>query len=450
MSEALNSPEAKLRRFRSYPKYKASGVEWLGEIPAHWEVYRLKSITKEHKQGFYTEQAYVDEGVKLARITDIDDRAYVHFDNMPYVQIDSKEERAFRLAEGDILFARSGTIGRFGIVYGSERVVFASYLIRFRFRKVNIEFLRYAFDSKYFKDSLVSSLHGGANKNVHAENIMAQSIALPPYDEQLKITAYLLRETAKIDALIEKKARLIELLQEKRTALITQVVTKGLDPNVPMKDSGVEWLGKIPAHWQTFQLRRVIRKFIDYRGKTPEKASYGIPLITARNIKNQMIDFFLSEEYIPESLYIEWMIRGFPERGDVLITTEAPLGESAQVDDPKIALAQRIILLKAEKEKITNDYLKYVFSSEFGRTELLSKATGSTALGIKASHLKELLVTVPPLSEQKAITKKIDLGKQEIVALIAKIREAIERLGEYRTALISAAVTGKIDIRAKG
>ena len=238
-----------LRRFKPYPAYKESGVEWLGEIPAHWNPVRVKTITAEHKQGFYTEQAYIDDGVRLARITDIDDHANVSFANMPFVRITDADERGFRLEQGDFLFARSGTIGRFGLVGKLERAVFASYLIRFRFRGVHSKFLRYAFDSQVFRESLISSLHGGANHNVHAENIKKQWIAVPSPAEQHSISAFLGQQTARIDALVAKKERLIELLQEKRTALITRAVTKGLDPNVPMKDSGVEWLGEIPAHW---------------------------------------------------------------------------------------------------------------------------------------------------------------------------------------------------------
>jgi type I restriction enzyme S subunit len=113
------------------------------------------------------------------------------------------------------------------------------------------------------------------------------------------------------------------------------------------KDSGVEWLGEIPKDWEMLHLRRVIRSFVDYRGATPEKVPDGIPLITARNIKNGVIDFSLSQEYIREEDYASWMVRGFPEAGDVLVTTEAPLGESAQILEENIALAQRIILLKA-------------------------------------------------------------------------------------------------------
>lgn len=126
-------------------------------------------------------------------------------------------------------------------------------------------------------------------------------------------------------------------------------------------------------------LRRVIKRFVDDRGQTPQKMPSGVPLVTARNIKNRRIDFSVSEEFMAEELYDQWMVRGLPERGDVLLTTEAPLGESAQIEDPGVALAQRLILLKADKAKITNDYLKYHFAADSGRAELWSKATGSTA-----------------------------------------------------------------------
>jgi len=208
---------------------KDSGVEWLGRIPAHWEIVRIKTITAEHKQGFYTEDPYLDDGVKLARITDIDDHAVVSFANMPFVRIADAAERAFSLKEGDFLFARSGTIGRFGVVRQPERAVFASYLIRFRFKRVASEFLKYAFASRAFRESLISSLHGGANQNVHAENIKEQWVAVPPATEQRVIAAFLDHETAKIQALLAKVRAAIERLKELRSALISAAVTGKID-----------------------------------------------------------------------------------------------------------------------------------------------------------------------------------------------------------------------------
>jgi len=141
------------------------------------------------------------------------------------------------------------------------------------------------------------------------------------------------------------------------------------------------------------------------------------------------------------------MVRGFPEVGDLLITTEAPLGETAQITEAKVALAQRVILLKAYEDRIANNYLKFYFSSAAGAIELWTRATGSTAIGIKAYHLKEVRVTVPPIDEQIVIADRLDREIVGIDTLVARVRNGIERLKEYRSALISAAVTGKIDVR---
>ena len=292
-----------------------------------------------------------------------------------------------------------------------------------------------------------SSTYGAKMPRASWEFIGNLPVLLPSENEQCAIAAFLDRKTAHIDALIAKKERQIELLQEKRAALISHAVTKGLDPDVPMKDSGVEWLGEIPAHWEIAQLRRVVAKFVDYRGHTPEKVESGVPLITARNIKNGHIDFSLSTEYMREDEYEDWMVRGWPEIGDVLITTEAPLGETAQVTDTRIALAQRIILLKVNISRMINEYLKYHFLSAFGQGELWSRATGSTAIGIRADRFKDSLVAVPPLEEQEEIVHLLNNKITVLERPLQKIEQSIERLREYRTALISAAVTGKIDVR---
>ncbi|MBX0329990.1 restriction endonuclease subunit S [Oscillochloris sp. ZM17-4] len=205
-----------------------SGVPWLGEVPAHWEVLKTRRITIEHKQGYYTEQSYIDEGVKLIRITDIDDFANINFSNMPFVQVTPDNEGAFGVGQGDFLFARSGTIGRFGIVQYPERSVFASYLIRFRFNAYT-EFLRYSFKSQNFQEGLLRSLHGGANHNVHAEDIKEQYITLPPISEQTVIADYLDRETTHIDTLIAKAQEMIAVLREHRTALVAAAVTGQID-----------------------------------------------------------------------------------------------------------------------------------------------------------------------------------------------------------------------------
>jgi type I restriction enzyme, S subunit len=207
------------------------------------------------------------------------------------------------------------------------------------------------------------------------------------------------------------------------------------------KESGIKWIGKIPTHWELGQLNKVIKKFVDYRGNTPEKTASGILLITAKNISDGFIDFSSSQEFIPEELYKSWMVRGFPEIGDVLVTTEAPLGKVAQITDSSIALGQRIILLKSDSSLLYNSFLKYYILSDTGQAELGSNATGSTAVGIKASKLKHICVLLPSLKEQVAIAVFLDRETAQIEALIAKKEALIELLQEQRSAIISHAVT---------
>lgn len=206
------------------------------------------------------------------------------------------------------------------------------------------------------------------------------------------------------------------------------------------KDTDIKWLGKMPAHWQLVMLRRVVRDFVDYRGQTPEKVDQGVPLITARNVKDGFLDFSESQDFIATEVYKDWMVRGFPEVGDVIVTTEAPLGNVAQINDSHVALAQRLILLKTDSSLIRNDYLKYYFLSLAGKGELQSEATGSTAEGIKASKFKSVLLCVPTLSEQRSIAQYLDRQTAKIDTLITTKQRLLELLTEKRRALITNAV----------
>ena len=224
-------------------------------------------------------------------------------------------------------------------------------------------------------------------------------------------------------------------------------MTKGLNPNAPMRDSGVEWLGEVPEHWNVAGFKKYLNKIVDYRGKTPEKHDSGIFLVTARNIKNGKINYEASQEFISEADYENVMSRGKPKFGDVLFTTEAPLGEVASVDREDIALAQRIIKFDGQSGVLNNAYLKYLIMSDQFQQSLMMFASGSTALGIKAERLVYLRSLIPPLSEQLEIVEYIETVIKKVDSLIAKAVGAIEIMKERRTALISAAVTGKIDVR---
>jgi type I restriction enzyme S subunit len=288
----------------------------------------------------------------------------------------------------------------------------------------------------------------GGQKRVPEAFVRNFRAAIPPLEEQHLLTHFMDREAAKIDALIAEQRRLIELLKEKRQAVISHAVTKGLNPDARMKPSGIEWPAEVPAHWKVLPLTRVIRQFVDYRGVTPGKLDEGdVPLVTAGQIKNGRIDHSLDPVFISEAEYRSRMTRGFPETGDVLITTEAPLGETAQIEDERVSLGQRIILMKPDLGRVTKKYLFTHFRSSFGKKELWIRASGSTASGIRADRLRASTVLVPPLAEQEQILGYIEGQVDHLPLIEEEAQRQIRILEEHRSALISAAVTGQIDVR---
>jgi type I restriction enzyme, S subunit len=280
---------------------------------------------------------------------------------------------------------------------------------------------------------------------------------VPGDDEQRAISAHLDRETAKIDALVAKKRTLIERLAEKRTALISRTVTRGLppdaaraagfDPNPKLKPSGIDSLGDVPEHWNVLPFTKYVAEKSDYRGKTPEKTQDGVFLVTARNVRMGRIDYEASQEYVAEDEYDEIMRRGLPKQGDILFTTEAPLGNVAMVDREDVALAQRIIRFRMKPDFFFDRFVLYGMMSDHFQVQLQSLSTGSTAEGLKASKLPMLRLVAPPIPEQKVIAAFLEAETSKVDSMVAEIEAATERLQEYRTALITAAVTGKVDVR---
>jgi type I restriction enzyme S subunit len=311
---------------------------------------------------------------------------------------------------------------------------------------VDARYLRYVLLSQPFLQNGVAAMTGVAGQQrVPEEFVKNVVVQLPPRKEQEATADYLDREVGKLDQLVQTKRRLLALLRERRAAAMTEVVLDvGHAKRREAKGRRRRHIADttIPSHWDVLPLRRVVSKFIDYRGATPEKVLTGVRLVTARNVKEGRIDFDLGAEYVAEGDYDTWMRRGLPVESDVLLTTEAPLGEVAQITETRIALAQRIILLRADRGRMLSDYLKYYLWSSVGQAELSSRATGSTALGIKAERLKDVLVVVPPLDEQERGVTHLDDVCGKIGVLLALVQQQLARLAEHRSALITAVVDG--------
>ena len=272
-------------------------------------------------------------------------------------------------------------------------------------------------------------------------------VPLPPIEEQTQIATFLDYADRRIRRYIRSKQKLTKLLEEQKQVVINQAVTRGLDSNVSLKPSGIEWLGDIPAHWEVCPLTRSVIDRADYRGATPEKVDTGVVLVTAKNIRKGWIDYETSREYVRENLYQEIMRRGLPKIGDLLLTMEAPLGNAALVDDEQVALAQRVVRFRMNPLIFRSRFVLLAILSQYVQDQLLSRGTGSTALGIKASKLPQIRLLKPPLEEQDEILAHIDRSIEPIIIASTRARNEISLLREFRTRLIADVVTGKLDVR---
>jgi type I restriction enzyme, S subunit len=271
---------------------------------------------------------------------------------------------------------------------------------------------------------------------------------LPPLPEQAAIVRFLDYIDRRIRRYIRARQKLIALLEEQKQAIIHQAVTRGLDPDAPMKDSGVEWLGEVPAHWEVLALKRVLRRLIDCEHKTApvvDESQFRVVRTTAvRNGTYNKVGTYGTTA----AAYEEWTRRGVPEPGDVIFTREAPAGEACLVPaDEPVCLGQRTVLMKPRENEYSAQFLIHMIYCGPPRTRIQLASQGSTVGHFNIDDIGWMMVYRPPLSEQFEIVEYIDRSTKDIDTAIARANREIELLNEYRTRLIADVVTGKLDVR---
>ncbi len=437
-----------------YEEYKDSGISWLGSLPSHWQVQRLKYACTVFPSNVDKHSRDDEPTVRLCNYTDVYYNEQIT-STISFMEATASEDQIAKLTlkTGDTIITKDSetaddiAIAAYvpknlpGIVCGYHLSIIRPHT------GTAGAFIKRLFDSLYAKARFAVAANGLTRVGLSQYALDNIELPFPTLDEQTAIATFLDRETAKIDVLIAEQEKLIALLAEKRQATISHAVTKGLNPNVAMKDSGVAWLGEVPAHWEVVGLTKYIESVVDYRGRTPTKVDAGIFLVTAKNIRDGAIDYEASQEYIAKNEYEDVMRRGQPALGDVLFTTEAPLGQVALIDREDIALAQRVIKFRANSKYLLNQYLKSWIMGSACQFNLELLATGSTALGIKGSKIGQVRICLPPLEEQTQIVSYIDLEVSRIACLKIEADKAINLLKERRSALITAVVTGQIDVR---
>jgi type I restriction enzyme S subunit len=432
--------------FPPYGNYRDTDTLQLKCLPSHWVEVPLKWLGS-IKYGIGEPPSYQEEGTRLIRATNVDHGRVVEA-GMVYVDpADIPEKRILWLQVGDIIVVRSGAYTGDSAIIRSELLpAIAGFDMVVRPANCVAQFLQYALLSQYLREGQIDQVKlRAAQPHLNAEELGTCMVAVPPIEEQLVIAAFLDRETAKIDALVEAQQRLIELLKEKRQAVISHAVTKGLDPNAPMKDSGVEWLGEVPAHWDLSRLKfeGEIIIGLTYGPNDVADNQEGTLVLRSSNVQNGSLA-------LDDNVFVSCPI---PERlqtqtGDILICSRngsrALIGKNAQItsDVAGQSFGAFMTVLRSSK----NSFLFWVLNSQIFQFQSARFLT-STINQLTVGDLGGFEIAVPPPQEWQEVAEFLEREVGAISRLIEQAQYSIVLLRERRVALIAAAVTGKIDVR---
>ena len=432
-------------KYQAYAEYKDSGEKWLGDIPSQWVIFEGKRIFKNRRE-LATD---IDEQLAASQKYGVIPQSLMMELNDSKVMLALKGTNSFRhVKKNDFVISLRSFEG--GIEHSNyDGCVSPAYTVLKATKNIEPRFYRYLFKSNPFIAALQSStdsLRDG--KSITFEQFGTIPLVLPPTDEQQTIANFLDHETAKIDTLIKKQQQLIQLLKEKRQAVISHAVTKGLNPNAPMRDSGVEWLGEVPEHWVVMPIKRMAEL-------NPKKSE-------VEKEKHKKCNFVPMEKLKTDSLTLDEVrlindvYDGYTyfKDDDVLMAKVTPCFENKNIAIAKgmingIGFGSSEIYVLRVNETVVNDFLHYRIQEDSFMEIATSTMTGAGGLKrVPAETINNFTIALPPISEQKAIVTFIKDYLVKFDALVINAHGAISLLKERRTALISAVVTGKIDVRS--
>jgi len=436
-----------MSHFKPYPAYRPSGVEWIGDVPEHWEVKPIKILAT------YNDDVLPDSTAADSPIKYVDISAVSYSDGIGSTEdmlFGNAPSRARRKAKsGDVVISTVRTYLKAVAAVDEAHAdcVYSTGFAVLRARDGHIEpnFLKWLALNELFIQSVESHSEGLSYPAINAPELVNLKTAIPSFSEQAKIASTLDRETKRIDSLIAKKTRFVELLKEKRQALITHAVTKGLDPNVKMRNSGVEWIGEVPHHWTLTTLKRVssIRYGI---GEPPPYKAEGVRLVRATNVNAGEIQergmVLVDPNDIPAGRIV-WL-----KSGDIVVVRSgAYTGDSAIVpEEYPSAIAGFDMVLRCTGA--ISQFIQFSLLSPYVKVAQIDPQTMRAAQPhLNAEELGNCVIAAPSLDEQEEIASYL-IKQCGVIDLIArKTQHSIDLLKERRSAFITAAVTGQIDLR---
>ena len=430
---------------KPYPKMKDSGVPWLGEVPEHWDVKRAKAI-------FRCVDVRSTTGEEEL-LTVSSDRGVVPRSSATVTMFKAESYVGYKLCwPGDLVINSLWAWGR-GLGVSSHHGIVSSAYGVYRLRPRYADYARYIHElvrSTPFSWELQVRSKGIwiSRLQLTDEAFLGAPLLLPPVQEQTAIVRFLDHADRRIRRYIRARQKLIKLLEEYKQAIIHRAVTRGLDPNVRLKPSGVEWLGEVPEHWEVVALKRVLRRLVDCEHKTApavEQSDYRVVRTTA--VRNGQLRWSGTYCTSPEA-FKNWTQRALPEPGDVIFTREAPAGEACLVpDSAMLCLGQRTVLMKLRREEYDAQFLVHMIYSGPPRLRIQLASQGSTVGHFNMDDIGWMKVLVPPLTEQQSIVAAIARDTASLTEAAERAEREIHLLREYRTRLIADVVTGKLDVR---
>ncbi|MCK9436557.1 MAG: restriction endonuclease subunit S, partial [Synergistaceae bacterium] len=407
---------------KKYDSYKDSGIEWIGEIPEHWEECRLGVIGGFTSSGIDKKIVEDEPTVKIINYTDVyGNKEKILNTEKDYMEVTSPQSKINQhsVKKGDLIFTPSSEtkedIGLSAVVVDDlDNTAFSYHVLRFQFNKeVNLLFKKYLCNNYPVLNYFSKNSKGTTRQILGREDFKNAKVVIPPKSEQTSIASFLDRKTSEIDDIIADKKRLLELYEEEKTAIINQAVTKGLDPNAPMKDSGIEWLGEIPEHWEVKKLKMLVSKVgsgVTPRGGSSVYLSIGIPLIRSQNVHFDGLKLddvaFISEEVDEE------MSNSRIQDGDVLLNiTGASIGRCYFVPDGfgRGNVNQHVCIIRPNINEVSTVYLSLLLRSEIGQLQIRLQQTGANREGLNFEQLKNFYLPVATsLNEQQSIVHHIE------------------------------------------
>lgn len=445
--------------FPAYDEYADSGVKWLCDLPSHWPVKKIG-----HLADLITGFAFPSEGfsfddsdstIPLVRGESVSEGYLRWGERGRYWPKESPYEERYLLEVDDIVVQMDGSkVGKNWAIVTEEDLplLLVQRVTRIRCREINPKYVFSLIANEMFVRYVDQAKTDPAVPHITMRNISDYWIPVPPEDEQKAISSFLDVETSKIDGLVSEQRRLIELLKEKRQAVISHAVTKGLNPNAPMKPSGIQWLGDVPQHWKTGKCGFYVSILSGYAFPSSgfSEDENNVRLLRGINVG-------VSEIKWDETVY--WkrtddddLDRFELKAGDLVIGMDRPWISSgvrvAKIDDSDLPclLLQRVAAISTN-DGLHTDFLWHLLSSEMFVGYFEPETTGVSVPHISPTQIENFLIPVPPIKEQNQIVEHVSSETTRMDTLIAEAERAIELLQERRTALISAAVTGKIDVR---